>query len=375
MKKHYTIAILICSICLSGQVNRFDSPMAKPTEFMSLYVPIDREAFRQMAEAVQKRRDDYVRYKSDMLEVFQKIRLQEQDSELSVSLDELTTTLLNIPNDGISQRGNDLQRIWETFKSTMDAYYKVKPQRVWTRAQQKFQSRDFKGALSDFEFFLAGEKTEPSVNYYLAWCNYYLENLDVALENASRFVKLGEPNPDMFYLNANLLFKKGEFIAALPLVSKMLDLEESEAGYFLRARIKSSLGDQYGSISDNSKAIALSRGNPSMAYNNRGWSKFILKQFPEALADLDIALQNDPKNATAYDSRAETKFMLKDYKGSIEDCDRALKLDPKLSNSYIIRGNCLLKLGKRVDACLDWSQAGEIGNTTAYDLIGLHCNK
>lgn len=145
-------------------------------------------------------------------------------------------------------------------------------------------------------------------------------------------------------------------------------------GYFERARSKSELGDFNGSILDNTKAIEL-KPDYSMAYNNRGWGKFELKKYSEALLDLNQSLLLDNNNWIAFDSRQETKFALNDLKGCIEDCNSAITINPNCANSYFFRGRAYYKSGNKVKACEDWSKAGELGKTEAYEYITKYCNK
>ena len=64
---------------------------------------------------------------------------------------------------------------------------------------------------------------------------------------------------------------------------------------------------------------------------NRGIVKAHLKQYTEAIADLDKAIELDPKVAAAYTNRGIAKAHLKQYTEAIADLDKAIELDPKLA--------------------------------------------
>jgi hypothetical protein len=53
--------------------------------------------------------------------------------------------------------------------------------------------------------------------------------------------------------------------------------------------------------------------------------------------------------------------------------DKALKIQ-KTANSYYYRGLSYLKLDKKSKACSDFSKAGELGNSDAYNIITKNCN-
>jgi tetratricopeptide (TPR) repeat protein len=62
---------------------------------------------------------------------------------------------------------------------------------------------------------------------------------------------------------------------------------------------------------------------------NEGENHFALKQYEQAIADYDRAIQLDPQYAQAYHKRAFAHFALKQYEQAIADYDHAIQLDPK----------------------------------------------
>ena len=66
--------------------------------------------------------------------------------------------------------------------------------------------------------------------------------------------------------------------------------------------------------------------------------KMKLKQYKEAIADYDKAIELNPKDAKAYYNRGNAKHQLKQYKEAIADYDKAIELNPKDANAYNNRG-------------------------------------
>ena len=58
-----------------------------------------------------------------------------------------------------------------------------------------------------------------------------------------------------------------------------------------------------------------------------------------AIADLDKALELDPKFALAYMNRGNAKIELKQYTEAIADYDKAIELEPNFAPAYTNRGN------------------------------------
>ncbi len=85
--------------------------------------------------------------------------------------------------------------------------------------------------------------------------------------------------------------------------------------------------------------FAQTKSKEAAAYANSGIAKLKKNDFDGAIADLNRALQLDPKNPQAYESRGIAKREKHDLDGAIADFNRALQLDPKYAHAYYSRGN------------------------------------
>jgi hypothetical protein len=79
-----------------------------------------------------------------------------------------------------------------------------------------------------------------------------------------------------------------------------------------------------------------------------------------ARADLDVYLQENPTDVRAYINRAGTCFPA-DMKGVVDDCDKAISLEPGNKNAWFLRGLAHYELGKKQQACDDFTRAIELG--------------
>ena len=61
------------------------------------------------------------------------------------------------------------------------------------------------------------------------------------------------------------------------------------------------------------------------------------------------------------------------YTAAIQDYNKAIELNPDYANAYYNRGLAKYKLGDKDGSCLDWSKAGELGLSQAYDAIKEFC--
>lgn len=176
---------------------------------------------------------------------------------------------------------------------------------------------------------------------------------------------------------------------------------EDEEGYQLRAKAKEFLKDYRGAISDYDFAIRLDSLNPDLLVE-RGNIKVKLKLNIDGIHDFNQAISLDSTTHSAYFSRGLVmQYHSNNYKQAIDDYSMAirqlnvqkkekseirfnLELDLfinagrtkvyNLKNYYMKRGMARLKVGIKDDACLDLSKAGELGMSSAYDLIKKNCN-
>jgi len=178
----------------------------------------------------------------------------------------------------------------------------------------------------------------------------------------------------------------------------------SSADFYLSGREKFNNQDFLGAIEDYTKSIQLDQKN-NQSYGGRGFAKYALQKYQEAIVDFNLAIEACPRYADAYYSlRGLSKANLEDYRGSIEDfskayaidpkfseavCNRgtsksalknyagavddytlAIKINPKYSSAYFKRGLLRIShLNQKESGCLDLSKAGELGENYAYSAI------
>ena len=76
------------------------------------------------------------------------------------------------------------------------------------------------------------------------------------------------------------------------------------------------------------------------AYYNRGYVKFDLGQYQEALVDYDQAIELDPNSSLAYNNRGYAKANLGQYQEALTDYDQAIELDPNFLPRLLESGQC-----------------------------------
>ena len=112
-------------------------------------------------------------------------------------------------------------------------------------------------------------------------------------------------------------------------------------------------------LADYNKAIELD-DTIDYYFERRGDTKRELKDYKGAIADFTKAIE---LGKNCYHERAYVKInkSVKDYQGAIEDFTEAIKLAEKPYNwAFYYRGTAYEKLGKNKEAIADYDEAGKL---------------
>jgi tetratricopeptide (TPR) repeat protein len=126
--------------------------------------------------------------------------------------------------------------------------------------------------------------------------------------------------------------------------------------YLQRGNSKFETGDRQGALADYERVLRLNPSD-SRGYMSRGMVRIHLGDLRAAISDFDQAIRLDANSSYAYNNRAVARVMLRDYQGAIADTNQLLRLNPKSANAYNIRGAAQLKLENYQAAIADASQA------------------
>jgi tetratricopeptide (TPR) repeat protein len=127
---------------------------------------------------------------------------------------------------------------------------------------------------------------------------------------------------------------------------------QTTVAYYNRGVTKFNTGDYQGAVKDYDLAVSL---NPAYAeaFNNRGEAKEKQGNYEGAIDDYNSALSSNPDYIGAYLNRAQAKVMLKDYGAAIEDYGKVIQRMPYDSHAYIERANLKSKLKRYEEAITD----------------------
>lgn len=378
MKKVVFLSLFIL-FSLSGfaQVNRYDRP-AQST-YQNTYVSPDFNLLMKVLNDKQAAYDQNKNYIDALINWIYDLKSKTNEKQFIALMDSYYKKLRGFDGQDLSVMSNNIRQIELGIKEEIDKYNtRIKeandPAKYWDSGIENMKNQEYTSAIQNFSYVIQLSPDFAGSYLYRGIAYYYIDNIFSAIGDLTKYIELSPNDPDGYSHRGWAKYKQSDLMGALQDFNKQIEFDPASAiAYYNRGSAKSELKDEYGAINDYKKAIELDPSF-SMAYNNLGWAKFNLKKFKEALIDVNKAIELDNSNAVAYDSRAEIKFNLNDFKGCIEDADNALNLNPDIPNCYFLKGRSNYRLGKKEEACLNWSKAGELGKTEAYEYISKYCN-
>ncbi len=111
--------------------------------------------------------------------------------------------------------------------------------------------------------------------------------------------------------------------------------------YLTRSNYYQKTGQLKLAIDDLNMAVALSKNDPKYLIERSKFKDDYYFDDLGAVADCDLAIQQDPTKAEYYCQRARPLYDLEEFAAVLENCDKALELDPNNIQALILKANVL----------------------------------
>jgi tetratricopeptide (TPR) repeat protein/S1-C subfamily serine protease len=219
-------------------------------------------------------------------------------------------------------------------------------------------------------------------SYYYLW-KYQsrifarLGSYDEAIKAIDIAIGLEPKDPMLRYEKVSILIERKQYPQAIAIANEMISLDRAAYVYNIRATVKLRSGDPKGSIADLDRAINI---NPKYleAYLSRGLLKLELGDPKGAIADIDRAININPNYLEAYLTRSAVNLKLNNFKDVFSDSTRVIKTNnvkggffQSISSNnigisilaYTMRSGANIGLNNFKDAIADSNQAIELINT------------
>jgi tetratricopeptide (TPR) repeat protein len=96
------------------------------------------------------------------------------------------------------------------------------------------------------------------------------------------------------------------------------------------------------------------------AHNQLGRDLLNQGKYQEAIAELTVAIAQQPDFALAYNARGFGYYLMRDYKNALADLDEAIRLNPNYANAYHNRSLARRATGDRDGAAVDLAKEREL---------------
>jgi tetratricopeptide (TPR) repeat protein len=190
---------------------------------------------------------------------------------------------------------------------------------------------NLKEAIGAFKQSIYNEGENPPVLFYLG--NAYFDQFyyDSAYYYFSKVLKIDPNHKGALFNSANVLVQMNKGKESLPFYSQLIEMDAfTMESCFGRAKVYAQLG--------NTKL---------------------------ALSDFENTIKLNPSNDRAYFEIGNLYFGLSDFQNSVEAYDKAIKVNPIQSHYYFNRAIAEYNLGYKEDACADFLNAKELGDSEA----------
>ncbi len=210
----------------------------------------------------------------------------------------------------------------------------------WARGNGKFDLNDVSGALADFELAIKYNHHPAVVYNNRANCWYMMDSVEKSISGYNEAIKV-----DSTYAMA----------------------------YYNKATAEQKLKDYMASVPDYKKAIHYNFQNMSWAYSGMGYSQFMLNDLPQALANINKAIEIKPDYSPAWFNKGNIEYAQKDYNAALLSYNKTIEYEPKNSSALYDRGISKLMLKDNPGACDDFAKASALGYALATDAQKVYC--
>jgi len=257
--------------------------------------------------------------------------------------------------------------------------------------KEKYNSKDYTGALIDFTEAINARVKEPAGYYWRGLTYYALYKDDKAIKNYSRAIEADDEYYKAYFERGYIRLVSNNYEDALGDFKKATKLNGSEKAswynlglckYYLgdnigavtafnksikidptyvnaiynRGLAKYNLGDYGGTISDSDEILAIDP-NYVNAYYYKGLGHYNQAQYEESITNFNKVIQLKPEYKDAYYNRALAKYYSGDYQGAISDFDKVVALSPQDAEAHYRRGLANSQLNNLKESEKDFEQA------------------
>jgi tetratricopeptide (TPR) repeat protein len=202
----------------------------------------------------------------------------------------------------------------------------------------------------------------------------FLDQYNDALTDLEFSKQIDSTNPYLYFYFGKYYRLTGKYDLAISNYSRTIASDPKHAdSWFERSGAKQAKNDLEGALADANTSISIDSTYEGY-YSNRGYIKFLLKRYADAINDLTSSLKIKPTQS-AYGCRGVAWSLINEHQKAIEDFTKSLGINPQDGEIFYYRGLSYKTLSKKAEACADLKKSNELGySLSAAVLKELNCN-
>ncbi len=241
-----------------------------------------------------------------------------------------------------------------------------------------------KGVYKDVEVYL-NQKFVPLMSSEINFSTYesmqlvenassliYNNDVDKAITLLDKAIRIDPNNQNAYLQMANAYKQKNYYDQAINFYNKAIDINEDNLNALREKAAYSFENQKYNDALDSYDKIANKNTEDFSFYFQKGYAEYEIGRINESIESYSIYLNNYPNTSSAYLNRGNCYYRNGYYQRAIEDYTAAIKNhknDSKenLGKYYYARGLSYYYLNKRLESCLDYKRAADLGNSNAIN--------
>jgi len=166
------------------------------------------------------------------------------------------------------------------------------------------------------------------------------------------------------------------FKKAKTYLDKSIELQSGlTKAYFERALLFKQIGEKEKAIDDYNTIIKMKGDTYMEAFSNRGLTKKMLGDYGGALADLNQAIEEFPRNAELRKNRGNIHLLFGLHRKAIDDYTQAINLDENYAEAYYNRALAFFLIYDKISGCVDLGKSISLGYETAIKTRDYFCTE
>jgi tetratricopeptide (TPR) repeat protein len=200
-----------------------------------------------------------------------------------------------------------------------------------------------------------------------------MQNYQLARRVFSRAYKKQPNNIEPLVNIANIFYLQTNFEWSSTMLDSAEKIDPSvHSIYNTRSMILTAEGKYDEALLQVNKALSMDSDNPYYL-NNRGSTYIKMGELEKAKTDVNLSIQKDFYNGWAYRNKGILYNLENDYESAVRNFELAVKYNPGIQELHGNYGDALFQVGRKEDACSQWSISIEMFENDARESYDKYC--